>query len=48
MMSQKESTRSTKYTPFFENKQFESIISQWRQTTEQFFEGIDAEMCTPK
>ena len=30
VMSEIESTRSTQYTPLYENKQFESTISQWR------------------
>ena len=30
MMSEIESTRSTQYTPLYENEQFESRISQWK------------------
>ena len=38
MTSQKESTRSTQYDPFYENEQFERRISQWRLLPESYLD----------
>ena len=48
MMSQKESSSFTQYTPLYENEQFESKISQWR-LLEPFEQDINnAQECSIK